>query len=106
MKPTFAEQAVRCFAAGIVTWVTVFSSVFLSAAFAEDAATSVQSPPAASRATPPAPPTGTPWQAPIGHRQPGSSNLPSNVLRDENGVVRSPFLDSPDLTIGDICRPC
>jgi hypothetical protein len=32
--------------------------------------------------------------------------LPSNVLRDENGVVRSPFLDTPDLTIGDICRPC
>jgi hypothetical protein len=28
------------------------------------------------------------------------------VLRDENGVVRSPFSDTPDLTIGDICRPC
>jgi hypothetical protein len=28
------------------------------------------------------------------------------VLRDENGVVRSPYLDTPDLTIGDICRPC
>jgi hypothetical protein len=106
MKPTFADQAVRRFAARIVTWVAVLSSVFLSAAFAENAATSAQSPPAASQSNPPPPATGTPWQAPIGHRQPGSSDLPSNVLRDENGVVRSPFLDSPDLTIGDICRPC
>ena len=106
MKPTFADQAVRCFAARIVTWVAVLSSVFLSVAFADNAATSAQSPPAATQANPSPPATDTPWQAPIGHRQPRSSDLPSNVLRDENGVVRSPFLDTPDLTIGDICRPC
>jgi hypothetical protein len=106
MKPTFADQAVRCFATRVVIWVAVLSSVFLSVAFAENAATSAQSPPAATQANPPPPATDTPWQAPIGHRQPRSSDLPSNVLRDENGVVRSPFLDTPDLTIGDICRPC
>jgi hypothetical protein len=105
MKPTFADRAVRCFAPRIVTWVAVLSSVFLSVAFAENAATSAQSPPAASQANPPPPATDA-REAPIGHRQPRPSDLPSNVLRDENGVVRSPFLDTPDLTIGDICRPC
>jgi hypothetical protein len=97
MKPTFADQA--------VIWVAVLSSVFLSVAFAQNAATSAQSPPAASQANPPPHATDA-REAPIGHRQPRPSDLPSNVLRDENGVVLSPFLDTPDLTIGDICRPC
>jgi hypothetical protein len=102
----FRGPGCSLFAARIVTWVAVLSSVFLSVAFAENAAPSAQSPPAAIQGNPPPPATDTPWQAPIGHRQPRSSDLPSNVLRDENGVVRSPFLDTPDLTIGDICRPC
>jgi hypothetical protein len=97
MKPTFADQA--------VIWVAVLSSVFLSVALAENAATSAQSPPAVSQANPPPPATDA-REAPIGHRQPRPSDLPPNVLRDENGVVRSPFSDTPDLTIGDICRPC
>ena len=98
MKPTFADQA--------VIWVAVLSSVFLSVAFAQNAATSAQSPPAASQADPPPSATDARRQAPIGHRQPRPSDLPSNVLRDENGVVPSPSWDQPDLTIGDICRPC
>ena len=98
MKSTFADQA--------VAWVAVLSSVFLSVALAENAATSAQSTPAVSEANPPPPARDAREKAPIGHRQPRPSDLPSHVLRDESGVVRSPFLDTPDLTIGDICRPC
>jgi hypothetical protein len=92
MKPTFADQA--------VIWVAVLSSVFLSVAFAQNAATSAQSPPGASQANPP-PPYPDAREAPIGHRQPRPSDLPSDVLRNENGAWAP-----PELTIGDICRPC
>jgi hypothetical protein len=102
MKPTFTDQAVRCFAARIVTSVAVLSSVFLSVAFAQ---TSAQSPPAASQTDPPPSATDARRQAPIGHRQTRPGDLPSNVRRDENGVVLSPSDRELDQML-QICRNC
>jgi hypothetical protein len=105
MKTTFTDQAVRGFAARIVTWVAVLSSIFLSVAFAQNAATSAQSPPAASYADPPPSATDARRQAPIGHRQPRPSDLPSNVRRDEDGIVLSPTDRELDQML-QICRDC
>ena len=105
MKTTFTDQAVRGFAARIVTWVAVLSSIFLSVAFAQNAATSAQSPPAASQADPPPSATDARRQAPIGHRQPRPSDLPSNVRRDEDGIVLSPTDRELDQML-QICRDC
>jgi hypothetical protein len=109
MTPAFADHAVRRFAVRIattiVTWAAVLSSVVLSVAFAQDAANSARNPPAASRANPPSPATDARGQAPIGHRQPRPSDLPSNVQRDEGGPVRSPVDQELDQKM-QICRGC
>ena len=109
MTPAFADHAVRRFAVRIatriVTWAAVLSSVVLSVAFAQDAANSARNPPAASRANPPAPATDARGQAPVGHRQPRPSDLPSNVQRDEGGPVRSPVDQELDQKM-QICRGC
>jgi hypothetical protein len=105
MKPTFAHPAVCRFAARTVTWVAVLSSVALSVAFAQNAATSGQGPPAASQANPPSPATDARGQAPVGHRQPRPGDLPPNVSRDEGGRVRSPVDQELDQKM-QICRNC
>jgi hypothetical protein len=67
MKPTFVRPVIRRSTARLVTWAAVLSSVFLSVAFAQNAATSAQSPPAAGQADPPPSATDARRQAPIGH---------------------------------------
>jgi hypothetical protein len=105
MKPTFVRPVIRHSAATIATWAAVLSSVFLSVAFAQNAATSAQSPPEAREVNPPAPATDARGQAPIGHRQPRPRDLPPNVLRDEGGGVRSPVDQELDQKM-QICRGC
>jgi hypothetical protein len=105
MKPTFVRPVIRRSTARLVTWAAVLSSVFLSVAFAQNAATSAQSPPAAREANPPPPATDAREQAPVGHRQPRPSDLPSNVRRDEGGAVRSPMDQELDQKM-QICRGC
>jgi hypothetical protein len=105
MRPAFADQGVRRFAARTVTWTAVLSSVVLSVAFAQDAANSSRNPPAARQGNPPASATDARGQAPVGHRQPRPGDLPSNVQRDEGGPVRSPVDQELDQKM-QICRGC
>ena len=105
MNVTVADYTVRRFAVRTATWAAVLSSVVLNVAFAQDAANSARNPPAASQVNPPAPATDARGQAPIGHRQPRPSDLPSNVQRGEGGPVRSPVDQELDQKM-QICRGC
>jgi hypothetical protein len=109
MKATFVHPAIRRSTAGIVTtiviWAAVLSCIPLSVAFAQNAATSGQSPPATREANPPPSATDARGQAPVGHRQPRPSDVPPTVSRDEGGRVRSPVDQELDQKM-QICRNC
>ena len=122
MQQAFARRGARRVASGIITWLALLAAAVMaettvaSVALAQGGPSAPAAPdnqddrgnpvPPAVQGNPP-PPAATEGraQAPIGHRQPRPGDLPSDVRREEGGMVRSPVDRDLDQKM-QICRDC